>query len=282
MGKKIGYFFYSLTPAIACIFLQLFIAVVVMTIAMVGRIAGMSEMDPLAIEQIANETALSTASLSVFIYHIVGIIVFGIWYYFGCGRPKMASPKTVLNFKFWGSAILGALIFITMNYLIVFMIDWIAPEIIEAYIESLEMLQISNGTLLIITTVFLAPIGEEILMRGLTLHIAQKCTKHFWVANTIQALLFGFIHLNFVQGTYAFIGGLLLGWLYKKYHSLYIVILVHFLVNLSASTWADPVFSMVPENAVYWILIGIAVLVSFIMLFIWNGGAKENENYGQE
>lgn len=282
MKKKIGYFFYSLTPAIACIGLMLCIQIAFILVCSISYMADIDGNNPDAIVQAIMQGTMIAAAPSVFCYHIVGIIVFGLWYYFGCKRPKPASPKIFANVKFWGSAVLGALVFISLNYVVIYFMSVCFPKVIQSYVQSMEMVQLSNATLMYIATIFLAPVGEELLMRGLTLNIAQKCTKHFWVANVIQAFLFGVIHMNFVQGTYAFLGGLLLGWLYKKYNSLYITILVHFLVNLSASTWAGPVFGQIPDNIKWWLLLAAGVVAALLGLLAWNGEFRKREKNSEE
>lgn len=277
MGKKIGYFFYSLTPAIACIALQLLVGVVVAVVYVAVYLLQADMENQIAVAQAIADAGMAASAPSVFCYHIVGIVVFGLWYYFGCGRPKPAKLKTMANAKFWGSAVLAALAFISVNYTVMYILYQCFPQMVESYSEMWGSLQMSNMGLMYIATIFLAPIGEELMLRGVTLNIAQKCTKHFWVANVIQAFLFGLIHLNFIQGTYAFLGGLLLGWLYHKYNSLYIVILVHFLVNLSASTWADAVFGRVPEDFRWWTVIIIGIVAVLAVLAAWNGAFRKKE-----
>lgn len=277
MGKKIGNFFLSLTPTIACLVLQIAVGVVVAVVYMIAYMLQVNVQDANAVNEAMLEAGVAASAPSVFWYHIVGIAVFGLWYYFGCKRPKPAKLKTMANVKFWGSGILAALIFITVNYTVMYFQSLFFPEMVLQYAEVWNNIELSNTGLLYIATIFLAPIGEEILLRGLTLYYAQKCTKHFWVANTIQAFLFGLIHMNLVQGTYAFLGGLLLGWLYKKYNSLYIVILVHFLVNLSASTWAGTVFGSIPDDFKWWLLLAAGVVLALVLLLFWNGEFRKKE-----
>ena len=78
----------------------------------------------------------------------------------------------------------------------------------------------------------MAPLAEELLFRGLTLRILEEAFP-FWAANLLQALYFGLIHGNLVQGGYAFGAGMLLGYLVKKKGTLAAGILCHFGVNFS-------------------------------------------------
>lgn len=61
----------------------------------------------------------------------------------------------------------------------------------------------------------LAPLAEEIVFRGAILRtLLDKVTP--WGAITISALLFSLIHMNPAQMPYAFLAGLLLGWMYWR------------------------------------------------------------------
>ena len=74
----------------------------------------------------------------------------------------------------------------------------------------MERSGIGTNGMVIFATVCLAPIGEELVFRGLTMKYAEKAFGRFWAANLLQAFLFGVIHMNWVQGVYAFFGGLVL------------------------------------------------------------------------
>ena len=60
--------------------------------------------------------------------------------------------------------------------------------------------------MLAVYTIILAPVGEELVFRGLTYRFARKALP-FWGANILQAALFGVMHLNLFQGLYAFFLG---------------------------------------------------------------------------
>src|SRR5690606_21596465 len=98
-----------------------------------------------------------------------------------------------------------------------------------------------------------APIYEELIFRGLVLRMAQKFTSKFWIANTFQAILFGIVHLNLLQGIYAFALGLILGYFYQKYQSLYVPILMHMIFNFIGSVMTEFVFSKISSELGWWI-----------------------------
>ena len=53
----------------------------------------------------------------------------------------------------------------------------------------------------------------------------------FWAANLMQAVLFGIFHMNWIQGIYAFVLGLVLGWICEKGGSIYFSMFFHILFN---------------------------------------------------
>ena len=76
----------------------------------------------------------------------------------------------------------------------------------------------------------LAPITEEILMRGYILHGLSK--KHgVLIGILLSTLLFAILHINISQILSAFIGGLLIALLYMKTKSMSCCILAHILYN---------------------------------------------------
>ena len=85
----------------------------------------------------------------------------------------------------------------------------------------------------IIAAVIVAPIGEEIIFRGMITKLLleeYRPTK----AIIISALIFGIIHFNPAQIPGAIIAGILLGWLYYKTRSVIPGIILHFINNAVA------------------------------------------------
>ena len=89
--------------------------------------------------------------------------------------------------------------------------------------------------------------------------------RAFWVANVVQALLFGLMHGNIVQGLCTFATGLVLGFLYWRLGDLRYPILLHFGLNAS-SYLVDPLsellYACVPESLQFgaYALVGIVAL----------------------
>lgn len=78
-----------------------------------------------------------------------------------------------------------------------------------------------------------SPIVEEGIFRGILYRKCRRCLGSAFPAALISALLFGFLHGNVVQGVYGFLMGLMLAWLYERYDSFLVPVLVHTASNVS-------------------------------------------------
>ena len=88
----------------------------------------------------------------------------------------------------------------------------------------------------------------------------------FWAANAIQALVFGVMHLNVVQGVYAFALGLLLGWVFRRTGRLRAAVLLHMAVNASSMLMdvLDPLIGGALVPALVMGALAVAVLTAVV------------------
>lgn len=270
--KKAGWLAITILPFVSCMVLQFGIGMLSMLPAsfMAGiNAAKQGITDQVQIQNYIQEAIMDSAPIGVLAYHIVSLPVFGLWYYFGCGRPKASNPFKILRPVMMLRLIVCGFGLSTLSYGLMGLLQYLTPDLIEQYAHLVESAGIGVNWMTIIATVILAPIGEELLCRGLTLHYAMKVTQglknrnvSFWIANTIQALLFGIMHFNFVQGLYAFFIGLILGGLTYSFKSLYPAIFVHFVVNILGSFVMPYLMDQAPEHALTWTV----VLVTGILI----------------
>lgn len=80
----------------------------------------------------------------------------------------------------------------------------------------------------------------------------EKVTPSFHIANFLQALIFGLVHFNIIQGLYAFVIGLFLGCVREKYDSLLPAMLLHFAVNASSLFLLGGLLNRIPDTPVSW------------------------------
>ena len=105
------------------------------------------------------------------------------------------------------------------------------PGMSDTYQEHMSPL-LENDLSTILLVVIIAPILEELIFRGLILSLSRKFLP-FLAADIIQAGLFGIYHMNLVQGIYAFVLGLFIGYLIKRTGSLINCICFHVVFNLT-------------------------------------------------
>jgi membrane protease YdiL (CAAX protease family) len=92
---------------------------------------------------------------------------------------------------------------------------------------------------LIIGISILAPIGEELLFRGIVQGELRKAMPE-WLAVIIQALIFALFHMQPIQISYVILPALLLGAAYAWTRSLWVPIIMHITFNFLGSalpTW---------------------------------------------
>ena len=111
----------------------------------------------------------------------------------------------------------------------------LVPALMESYESTVSAGDLSDLALIpLLATALGAPVAEELFCRGLALTFAQKATGRFWAANILQALMFGVLHGNLLQGAYAFLSALVLGLLYRRYGRIGPCIGLHFALNASS------------------------------------------------
>ena len=149
-------------------------------------------------------------------------------------------------------------------------VELLFPEAMAEYSELME--DTSVGVFAIVSALsiaVLAPINEEIVCRGVMFEYAMRAmspgwnaidgaryravsARAFWIANALQALAFGVLHMNLIQGSYAFALGVLEGWVFWRTGKLRYAMLLHFALNASSYLVEPlyPLLSVVPTGLV--------------------------------
>jgi len=132
-----------------------------------------------------------------------------------------------------------ALLGIFLNLLFIALLNYAAlylpiESLMSQYSDLMTLAFDANFFIVLLAVVVIAPIFEEVLIRGVIFNDFRKACPT-WFALIIQALIFGLMHMNIIQGTYAFFLGLILGLLYLSYHSILAAILLHMTFNLTST-----------------------------------------------
>lgn len=246
--KKIGWTVVSLLPVLAFFAIQLGIAAIVMVVFTVLAMIKEPELG-LADLQIAVAAQYMDNVVPILIVsQLVAVLVFGLWYYFAWGkkkRPEGTEKPTAYHILL--IIVLGVAAQFAIGGLLS-LIEIYVPGALEEYEELMEMAGITEFTALtLISTAILAPLSEELTCRGVIFRLAGKISPKFWVANIVQALSFGILHGNLVQGAYAFALGLILGLVYRQFQDIWLCMLLHASMNFS-SILVEPFYSLFPED----------------------------------
>lgn len=260
--SKIGRTIVAFLPVPACFLLQFIVIIVAEVIIMLPAILeGMSgDMSFDAVMLLVSETVMSNMMTLQIAAQVAMFLVFGLWYYFAYGRKK--RPESAEKPSVSHIALLAALGLILQFGIgsVLSLIEVFAPQLLENYNELMELMGIGELSLpVMIATSIMAPLSEEVLCRGVILRLAERVSARFWVANVIQALAFGILHGNWVQGTYAFLLGLILGYIYGKYRNIWLCMLLHGAMNLSSFIVA-PFYTMFPEESLPAVYIVVLVV----------------------
>lgn len=101
------------------------------------------------------------------------------------------------------------------------------------------------------------PIIEEFIFRGAILGTLRKHGDAF--AIIVSAVLFGFMHANFIQTPVTFLTGLILGYLTVKTNSIIPAMILHFVNNAWAAT-SEILMNVISDEKIYNLIdLGIAL-----------------------
>ncbi len=228
--KKAGYFFLTFLPLIIAFGIQFLMMFFLMGTS--ALYAVYTQDQPMSyLTEVWMDMNFNT--LVMILFSLGTILFFGLWYYSRCNGDLVPRPKQ----HFHPLMLVGILLLMPgLQYLtsvFISVISAIFPSWLEAYEKLMESAGLDENIslLMLCYSVLLAPIGEELIFRGVTLRTA-RCVFPFWAANIFQAVLFGVFHMNMLQGCYAFLLALFLGYICERGGSIYYSILLHFLFNL--------------------------------------------------
>lgn len=214
------------------------------------------------------QQALLSNSDLILLFSAVGmvlwIIIFGIMYI----RRRKMEGKALFEGSINGKRIVTILVMglglqFTINA-VLGTLNLMAPQAMENYAKVIQSLGMGNSPISLLLVVLIAPIAEELIFRG-TVFVYLRKNMSFLAANLIQALFFGLYHMNLIQGAYAFLLGLLFGWMIEKYGSVRECILLHMAVNLSGCV----VGYVIPDVMVskWWGLLTLLILAIVLLVF---------------
>lgn len=280
--KKFGSVLFCLLPALLALAIQFAVSIPAVMLKIFTLIAEdpdiLFDIDYYIDTVYASMDGVFLSAVSA-IYAVIAALVMGFWYWkkFAVKKAPRRKIGQIINLKMFAGLLA---LMVSMQYLstyIVNLVYLINPKWYDTYESLMENIGFSDVSwVLALYSVIIAPISEELIFRGVTMHYAKK-TMPFWLANIFQAFLFGVFHGNMVQGIYAFVVGLFCGYVCYRGDSIYLSILFHMLFNV----WG----TFVPGNFLYtgdsiiihFLMFLLTVAVAFLGFYLYNKGTEKRQ-----
>ena len=274
--QKAGCFFKSIVPLLVVIVLQLAVSAplyIIYTFLHASDNGGGLTGIAAALDSADSSTVL--IQVINLIYGILAVFVFVSWYrkvfVLPARRRKRENQasRRPSGFSFHN---ITALFFLAvgLQYVTTFVVDIVSrihPAWLTAYQSMMDTAGYgSNSLMLILYSIILAPVVEETVFRGLIFRYARHALP-FWIANIWQAFLFGLLHMNMLQGIYAFITGLVLGFVCHRGRSIRYSVLMHIFFNIVGIFYSGLIEITTVLSYPLFISLGIALTVFALWLF---------------
>lgn len=273
--KRIGRFLFCLLPLIITIVLQNLIIIPICGITAI-IIVLQNKQTGISFQELLHEllSLWSTGPFIIFVsmaYAIVALFLFGFWY-----RKKLAPTQERVAIKSaFNPWIVFSLFLLSVglqyvtSYLMTF-VGMLRPDWMQSYADLIDMAQINTpSALTLFYSLLIAPVSEELVFRGVTFGYAKKALP-LTGAICLQAVLFGVFHANIIQGIYAALLGLFLGYLCEAGGSIAIPILFHAFFNTFGSLANASMYYFQMEQPfffLFWLTVGVLLTYGGIFMF---------------
>ena len=238
--------------------------------------------DLAAVEQALYDAAES--GWGYFLAAAIGLLILLLWKkprfwkeeIWAKGRPMKVSDFFGILFVFLGGQLVSQIMVVALELILNLFGMTIA--------EGVEALSVDPGNFsLFLYAGLLAPVTEEILFRGLIQRSLMPYGKKF--AIFCSALTFGLFHGNLIQAPYAFLVGLVLGYVAYEY-SIGWAMLLHMINNLLIADSLNRLTAGLPEETAALIIWGVLIFFGVAGLIVlirkrreirtWTSGERVN------
>lgn len=212
-------------------------------------------------------------------------------------KDKVKDVLSIKKIK-W-TTFFGVIAFTMAASPLVTLVNLLSQLVVENTVTTNSTQFLSMHPLLLIFFVgILAPVCEEIVFRG-TIFGGLKKEGNIFKAILASGLLFGLLHMNINQASYAFVIGILLGFLVEATGSIFSSILFHVLVNttnaimmiFTSSMMSEEVMATAQESVdmatllnmicIYLVLAVIGTIIA-ICLLVWMSKNEGRESFLQK
>ena len=203
------------------------------------------------------------------------IYIFIIFYFIFKLRAEIFSVKDDIPEAFSPDILKTVLAVVILNIFFSYGMLYLSNSILD-FVPSVNLFN-SFLTGSLIATIFISPISEELIFRGVFLNRLQLAVPVVF-AVLISSLLFAALH-SFGSIFSAFIFGVCIAILYLKTDNIFVPIFAHFLNNL----FAEIIVVMDPNKILFTnisvvLVMSILAIVSFVIILIFIIGNLKNLN----
>ena len=192
------------------------------------------------------EYAQKPLSAVLLISNIIALLL--IWLFFVIRRRKFTQEVELVKTR-WTNLAAAVIYGFRMCFATTF-VTWLLVEIlpisqatIDAHLAASALTESDYTLTGILSAVVIAPIAEEVFLRGLAYTRLRRAMPPIWAA-VLSSLIFGVLHGNIIWFMSAFMAGLAMTWIFQRTGSLWAPILVHMTNNALAM--------LVPDMAEGW------------------------------
>lgn len=181
MGKRVGWMGLSALTLLAALSVQIVGSVlVVLPYAFIAGFQAAATGQNTS--QVTENLMANMGQITGIILVVVGVLlllVFIPWFYFGCGKQKITgqSAKRVFAPQ---TLLVVIIIAVGLNYGINCLLQLVytmAPEVLENYQQLMENAGIGTDAWANAAAVILAPLGEELIFRGVAFYYARRAVE---------------------------------------------------------------------------------------------------------
>ena len=208
-----------------------------------------------AIMDVLKENALVITAICA----VVASVVLSLFFHIDIKNGRIEKRGQIKAMDFIMAIVGGAGVSIALN-IVIALTNMAGKD--TTFVEVSDMITSNPLIVTIICAGILIPIVEEILFRGLIFN-RIKCQYNFVAGLLISSLLFGIYHGNIVQGIYATLLGIFLGFAYHKTKSILIPIFIH----MGGNTFVS-IYGKLGENEENIGILVVTVAISIIFALI--------------
>lgn len=174
---------------------------------------------------------LQTISVSVC------LLFFG-WYAYRAGVTVRSRKRGIFRYPAAFCYVMAVVLCGVLNNYLFSMVMSMVEEFSSGYWQVVQVFYNNDLWIEILTLCIIGPIAEELVYRGFVYQRLQEHSSET-AAAVWSALLFGVMHLNLVQGVYAFVLGILLAHIVHKTGSLFTAAAAHMAANFVSVLWTE-------------------------------------------